>query len=155
MTREEAIIELKKKITCTIGGLSKEEYNATVMAIEALSADAVEVVRCKDCRHDDGKDLISRADAVEAIIKRLQDWVCYSNKEYRRGLYECKDIIHALPSVSAERSGEWTAEIGYEGEVLYYECSNCKEAFSLLEGTPEENKYHFCPNCGARMENTK
>ena len=37
MTREEAIIELKKKITCTIGGLSKEEYNATVMAIEALN----------------------------------------------------------------------------------------------------------------------
>lgn len=39
MTREEAIIELKKKITCTIGGLSKNEYNATVMAIEALSSD--------------------------------------------------------------------------------------------------------------------
>lgn len=80
MTREEAIIELKRKITCTIGGLSKEEYNATVMAIEALQAeetieikpieikgdfhiddidenrrsifeDIVWVVRCKTCRH--------------------------------------------------------------------------------------------------------
>ena len=42
MTREEAIIELKKKITCTIGGLSKEEYNATVMAIEALQREEAE-----------------------------------------------------------------------------------------------------------------
>ena len=48
-------------------------------------------------------DLISRADAEEAIIKRLQDWVCYGNEEYRRGLYECQDIINNLPSVSAER----------------------------------------------------
>lgn len=71
-----------------------------------------------------------------------------------------EEVLHRLlkqgyieiPSVSAERVGEWSAEIGYEGEVLYYECSNCKEAFSLLEGTPEENKYNYCPNCGAKMK---
>ena len=98
-------------------------------------------------RHDDGKDLISRADAVEAIIKRLQDWVCYSNKEYRRGLYECKDIIHALPSVSAERSGEWQRKLahytdGSHGYIL--KCSVCEE-----EWLSETN---YCPNCGAKMK---
>ena len=67
-----------------------------------------------------------------------------------------KDGVHSeytyyLPTPPSERVGEWIAEVGYEGEVLYYECSNCKEAFSLLEGTPEENKYNYCPNCGADM----
>lgn len=50
MTREEAIIELKRKITCTIGGLSKEEYNATVMAIEALKEPRPKIVFACDGR---------------------------------------------------------------------------------------------------------
>lgn len=34
----------------------------------------------------------------------------------------------------------------------YWECSNCKEAFCFNnECTPEENQYHYCPNCGARI----
>lgn len=32
-----------------------------------------------------------------------------------------------------------------------YECSNCKSEFVLTEGTPEDNEYHYCPNCGADM----
>ena len=31
-------------------------------------------------------------------------------------------------------------------------CSACGEEFVLTEGTPDMNDYHFCPNCGARME---
>lgn len=34
----------------------------------------------------------------------------------------------------------------------YYECSVCGEAFTFIEGTPKENLYNYCPNCGARME---
>ena len=88
-------------------------------------------------------DLISRAKVLN-VVQNADD----GNIPYEI----IKDIIQGLPSVSAERVGEWTAEIGYEGEVIYYECSNCKEAFSLLEGTPEENRYNYCPNCGARMK---
>jgi predicted nucleic acid-binding Zn ribbon protein len=33
----------------------------------------------------------------------------------------------------------------------YYECSVCKDAFVLMEGTPKENNYNYCPNCGADM----
>ena len=34
----------------------------------------------------------------------------------------------------------------------YWECSNCKEPFCFNnECTPEENQYHYCPNCGARI----
>lgn len=33
-----------------------------------------------------------------------------------------------------------------------YECSQCGEPWTLIEGTPEENNMKFCPNCGARLE---
>ena len=49
MTREEAIAILEvSKHMATSGRM----YNQAIdMAIEALSADAVQVVRCKDCKH--------------------------------------------------------------------------------------------------------
>ena len=47
-------------------------------------------------------DYISRADAIEAVRKKLQDWGSYAFEDYRRGLYEAQDIIEALPSADAE-----------------------------------------------------
>ena len=39
-----------------------------------------------------------------------------------------------------------------DGEWTYWECSNCEEPFCFNnECTPEENQYHYCPNCGARI----
>lgn len=39
-----------------------------------------------------------------------------------------------------------------EGGEGYWKCSNCEEPWVLMEGTPAENKMHYCPNCGAKME---
>ena len=36
----------------------------------------------------------------------------------------------------------------------YYTCSSCKEDFDLIAGTPCENLYNYCPNCGAKMDET-
>ena len=33
-----------------------------------------------------------------------------------------------------------------------WECSECKDVFILLEGTPKDNNYNYCPNCGTKME---
>ena len=32
-----------------------------------------------------------------------------------------------------------------------YTCSKCRESYVLVEGTPKENLWHYCPNCGADM----
>ena len=32
-----------------------------------------------------------------------------------------------------------------------YQCSECKEWWTLESGTPQENSMNFCPNCGADM----
>jgi len=47
--------------------------------------------------------------------------------------------------------GKW---IEYQEANLdtYYECSNCREPWTTIEGTPWQNMMNFCPNCGADMQ---
>ena len=55
-----------------------------------------------------------------------------------------------IPSVT-QKSGKWIEKDGWDGDV-YYECSVCEESFCLIDGTPTDNMYNYCPNCGAKME---
>lgn len=34
----------------------------------------------------------------------------------------------------------------------YYTCSACKEDFVTADGTPSDNLWNYCPNCGAKMD---
>lgn len=36
-------------------------------------------------------------------------------------------------------------------DYITYECSNCEEEWCLADGTPEENCYNYCPECGAKI----
>ena len=39
-----------------------------------------------------------------------------------------------------------------EKENRYWECSSCEEPFYFSnDASPEENQYHYCPNCGAKI----
>ena len=86
-------------------------------------------------------DLISRAEAIKA----LSEFYEYSI----RMVDEITDLLNSLPSVSAERVGEWQ----YEKMVMplsnhtkdSYRCSVCH--------THWDCETNYCPNCGARMEN--
>ena len=33
-----------------------------------------------------------------------------------------------------------------------YTCTKCRESYVLVEGTPKQNLWHYCPNCGAKMD---
>lgn len=74
---------------------------------------------------------------------------------YRNDKQELIPIISIdlLPSVTPQepKVGHWIEQENWED--IYYECSECGEAFCLMDGTPTENMYNFCPNCGVRMEN--
>lgn len=59
------------------------------------------------------------------------------------GLEECEN---AEPE---RENGKWIEHDDWYG--VYYECSVCKEPFTLIDGTPQDNLYNFCPNCGAEM----
>ena len=32
-----------------------------------------------------------------------------------------------------------------------YECPSCGFVLQLMEGTPEENSYNYCPKCGKKL----
>jgi DNA-directed RNA polymerase subunit RPC12/RpoP len=80
---------------------------------------------------------------ADAINKYLKE-----NKMKRIMLIDTSPTVDAVPVVHAH----W--EVFNEDENAY-ECSNCHDAFILLEGKPEENNYQFCPNCGAKMDGGK
>ena len=45
--------------------------------------------------------------------------------------------------------GQW---ILYEDEdTNAWECSVCHKTQQLMNGTPFENNWHYCPSCGAKM----
>jgi len=53
--------------------------------------------------------------------------------------------------VKERPQGEWIEHTERITLDTYYECSNCKEPWTTIEGTPWQNGMNFCPNCGARM----
>ena len=51
---------------------------------------------------------------------------------------------------SNQKYGKW---ILYEDEdTNAWECSVCHSVQQLMEGTPFENHYRYCPSCGAKMK---
>ena len=64
------------------------------------------------------------------------------------------DELRKLPSVQPQpKRGKWIDQADSIGEYASgcYECDECHEVFWLESGTPQDNEYNFCPNCGADM----
>lgn len=53
--------------------------------------------------------------------------------------------------VTVQKHGRWIEQEAPNMDT-YYDCSACGESFYLIEGTPVDNIYNYCPNCGAKME---
>lgn len=49
-----------------------------------------------------------------------------------------------------EQTGHWIEKDGFDGDV-YYDCSECGESWTTIDGTPWDNEWNYCPSCGARM----
>ena len=51
--------------------------------------------------------------------------------------------------------GHWITQEGWTPDDYYYTCSICNEDFYMTVGTPSDNNYKYCPNCGSRMDKTE
>lgn len=45
----------------------------------------------------------------------------------------------------------WIAEYIGDGDFAW-KCPSCNDLFMLMIGTPQENNYHYCPNCGQKLD---
>lgn len=106
-------------------------------------------------------DYIKREDAINAV-ESLPTWWADEGGYYggmqqpRVALLEPEDVINAIKNIpSADvveaKHGKWVEQEDFLGDT-YYDCSCCGESFCLIEGTPTDNMYNFCPNCGAKMD---
>lgn len=103
-----------------------------------------------DCDGDkmaEHTDLISRADAIEAIMKHHDGGL----NQINYGLTLAKNELQALPSADAKQ-GEWIEKYNGNGwnDFWDYTCSNCGKKYERADAV----LYHanYCPNCGARMK---
>lgn len=98
-------------------------------------------------------DLIDRDQAIAAINSR-KSYIKPSGPydEYSEGRYEAYeaaiDELEELPS--AEKTGRWIEQNDEYNDTIY-QCSVCGEEFVTIEGTPADNLWNYCPNCGADM----
>ena len=95
-------------------------------------------------------DLISRKAAIK-FIKNHSYPVRYDRNSIEQGMTitGIEQALNEVPSVQPEqKTGRWV----YMKDCEDWYCSNCKDIFMLLEGTPKDNDYNYCPNCGAKME---
>lgn len=53
---------------------------------------------------------------------------------------------------SLRPQGEWVEREDWSVADVYYTCSVCEEDFVTIDGTPADNLWNYCPNCGARMK---
>ena len=144
MTREEAI-EIIEDLIADVIRTTAEENKALDLAISALQAELSVSIQPKAIANN--CDLISRADAIEAVRKEL---VCDGRHEThdKTCRFIADVLLSALPSADRP-SGEW---ISYKVVDNCYGgtdwiCSECGHVSKYQEA--------YCMACGARMENKK
>ena len=89
-------------------------------------------------------------ETIRIHLSAFKERLCNQHRWNEAEEYE--ELISRLLSTSSvqPRKGKWIEHDDGWANV-YYECSVCKEPFVLIDGTPTENLYNFCPNCGADM----
>lgn len=95
------------------------------------------------------------ADALEAKLEEQRKLYIEMDMKGAEHLL-VHDVLHYVweaPTIDAVpvRHGGWEKNNNLFIDTLY-RCSVCGEEFYLENGTPQENQYYYCPNCGAKMD---
>ncbi len=98
---------------------------------------------CKDCIHVEVCEDLTKA---KLSPKRAEELLPVLREHGKT----CKHFKNRSRFVELSHA-EWVEDEDMYGDPIYH-CSNCNEHFVLEEGTPTDNCYSYCPNCGAKMD---
>ena len=151
MTREEAIAVLEAIrqyiVAHYLFTLTEEDNEAIDMAISALSAEPIERISDSTIKVEyKGYEDIGR------IILTDEDIFCKIFYEDTKQKYEDDDNYDALiPDKYMTEPSDLISRAEAVKEATNYKCGECgyEPVFQHIE------ELHYCPNCGARMENEK
>lgn len=90
----------------------------------------------------------------EAALREIERREALMVGDKRVSVAAMKSFIKNRPSadVAPVVHGRWEDSIDEWFGTDVYTCSECRESYVLVEGTPKENLWHYCPNCGAKMD---
>lgn len=97
-------------------------------------------------------DCIERRKAIELIQPHVKPQTVYG-EGYLQAIEHATDILELIPAADVKpvKHAYWEEKQDMNGDT-YYHCTNCKEDFVFVEGTPKDNLYYYCPNCGYKMD---
>lgn len=91
---------------------------------------------------------------VNCCIGNFKESLCDCNngicKEYKK-VGSAEDFENEVMNRTKPKTGKWIEVKGYDGDI-HYQCDQCGNEFILIDGTPKDNNYNYCPNCGSRMD---
>ena len=95
---------------------------------------------------------ISNEQAVQILIQ-MRNMMCDQNGcPISDAVFALDKAIESLSAdVAPVRHGRWEEIDDLDFDTLY-RCSVCGEEFYLIDGTPQENQYYYCPCCGSKMD---
>lgn len=130
--RSDAIALVDRPVVPTGDG---DYDNARDWERESIKNDLLSLPPAEPC----DKDAISR----EGLLKSWEELSPRGRTEFDQVIM----TIPALPSADP-KTGHWIEVEDYNGDI-HYQCDQCREEFILIDGTPEDNNYWHCPNCGS------
>ena len=137
MTNKEAIRRMefcRNFLANNYSDMGEPNVTAFNMAIKALEQEP-----CDDC--------ISRG----AVLEQINCWIGSGEYRYTNATHYLTRRVQDIPSVTPKaKTGHWIEKDDFDGDV-HYDCSECGESFCLIDGTPTDNLYNYCPICGAKM----
>lgn len=92
---------------------------------------------------------MSRWIDAEKAIENTRNEVYWTESEAAA----VRNFLNHQPTINPEdlrTRGRWIEVTDITLET-YYDCSVCGESFCLIDGSPTDNLYRYCPNCGAKM----
>ena len=99
---------------------------------------------------------------LNGLEQRLDDY-CELNNEgkaaFRMAITalelfgNAEQLPSAQPTIEPRKKGKWISCENETGEGSNtYKCSACGEIQMMLDGTPKENGWKYCPHCAAKMD---